>query len=242
LLDKSSLRDLLSKKELSAKDKLLLCLAADPVSPRQTKDIRELAVSVGLRSAKTWNVSSYLSKATSFAVRTNEGWELTADGMNYVFQIAGPLLPSVTPLVLSALRKQIISISDNNTKSFVEESIKCFELSLYRSAIVFSWVGAIAVLQSFVHGNHLLAFNTEALRRDLKWRKALTPDDIGRMKEYDFLQVLHAISVLGKNVKDELEVCLKLRNGCGHPNSLVVGEHKASAHIETLMQNVFSRF
>jgi hypothetical protein len=62
------------------------------------------------------------------------------------------------------------------------------------------------------------------------------------MKEYDFLQVLAAISVIGKSVKDELEVCLKLRNGCGHPNSLLVGEHKASAHIETLIQNVFARY
>ncbi|MNR54217.1 hypothetical protein D3C85_1743630 [compost metagenome] len=62
------------------------------------------------------------------------------------------------------------------------------------------------------------------------------------MKEFDFLQILPAIGVLGKNVKDELEVCLKLRNGCGHPNSLVVGEHKASAHVETLIQNVFAKF
>jgi len=47
---------------------------------------------------------------------------------------------------------------------------------------------------------------------------------------------------MGKNVKTELEGCLKLRNGCGHPNSLVVGENKVSAHIETLMQNVFAKF
>jgi hypothetical protein len=62
------------------------------------------------------------------------------------------------------------------------------------------------------------------------------------MKEFEFLQVLVGISVLGKNVKEELEVCLKLRNGCGHPNSLVVGEHKTSAHLETLIQNVYTCF
>ena len=62
------------------------------------------------------------------------------------------------------------------------------------------------------------------------------------MKEHEFLQVLAAISVLGKNVKDELEGCLKLRNGCGHPNTLTVGESKAAAHVETLIQNVFAKF
>jgi hypothetical protein len=80
------------------------------------------------------------------------------------------------------------------------------------------------------------------LRRDTKWRAAKTVDDLSRMKEFDFLQVISSISIIGKNVKDELEVCLRLRNGCGHPNSLVVGEHKASAHIETLMQNVYQKF
>jgi hypothetical protein len=62
------------------------------------------------------------------------------------------------------------------------------------------------------------------------------------MKEHEFLQILNAISAIGKSVKDELEGCLKLRNGCGHPNSLQIGEARVSAHIETLMLNVFSVF
>jgi hypothetical protein len=62
------------------------------------------------------------------------------------------------------------------------------------------------------------------------------------MKEAEFLDVLVALSILGKNVKQELENCLKLRNGCGHPNSLRIGEARVSAHIEILILNVFSRF
>jgi len=37
------------------------------------------------------------------------------------------------------------------------------------------------------------------------------------MKEYDFLQILEAVSGISKDVKVELEACLKLRNSCGHP-------------------------
>jgi hypothetical protein len=62
------------------------------------------------------------------------------------------------------------------------------------------------------------------------------------MKEFDFLQVLEAVSVIGKSVKGELEACLKLRNGCGHPNSLQVSESKVAAHTETLMLNVLAIF
>jgi hypothetical protein len=40
------------------------------------------------------------------------------------------------------------------------------------------------------------------------------------MGEHDFLDVLAALSIIGKNVKDELQKALKLRNGCGHPTAL----------------------
>lgn len=242
LLDSSALRDLLSKRGFSLRDKLLLCLATDPDRAMPVKEVRDLAVSAGLRSAKTSDLSTPLSRAKTLVARTAVGWELTSDGKAHVAELAGPFLPSVTPLVLSSLRNHLSLLHDKDTKSFIEEAIKCFESKLYRSSIVFTWIGAVSVMHKHVHGNFLSAFNSEALRRDPKWRAAKTVDDIARLKEFDFLQVIHSISLIGKNVKDELEVCLKLRNGCGHPNSLQVGEHKASAHIETLIQNVFAKF
>lgn len=242
MFDKDALKELLARSDVSIRDKVLICLAADPVEPRAVGDIRAVAIDSGLRAIQKWNVSDYLSKARSLAIRTPRGWELTGAGKAHIAAVAGPLLPSVTALVVSGLRKQLPSISNPDTKNFVAEAIGCLEAKLYRAAIVTSWVGAVAVLYDAVVAAHLTAFNAEALRRDPKWRSAKIADDLTRMKEYDFLQVASAIGVIGKNVKDELEVCLKLRNGCGHPNSLVVGEHKASAHVETLIQNVFAKF
>lgn len=116
--------------------------------------------------------------------------------------------------------------------------------SLYRKrrAVVLSWTGAVAVLQDAVIASHLSDFNAEAVRRDAKWRAAKTADDLGRMKESEFLNVLSAISVIGKNVKQELEKCLDLRNAAGHPNSLRFGENRVAAHLEILILNVFSVF
>ncbi|PLZ02053.1 hypothetical protein CY652_13075 [Burkholderia sp. WAC0059] len=145
-------------------------------------------------------------------------------------------------MVANGLRKQLATITNETTRTFVEESIKALEARLYRSAIVLSWVGAVSVLYDHVLSTCLNNFNAEAVRREAKWKAAKTQDDLARMKEFDFLQVLAALSVIGKSVKEELEVCLKLRNGCGHPNSLVVGEQRASAHIEMLIQNVFAKF
>jgi len=242
LFDRDTLKELLARADLSNRDKVLICLAADPLRSRQLEEVRSLAIEAGLRAIAKWNVSNYLSKAKTLAVRTSNGWELTGPGKTHVASAAGPLLPSVSALMVSALRKQLSSISSADTQQFVAEAVRCLEAKLNRAAIVTSWVGAVAVLYDTVVASHLTSFNAEAAKRDPKWRAAKSADDLGRMKEFDFLQVLPAIGVLGKNVKDELEVCLKLRNGCGHPNSLVVGEHKASAHVETLIQNVFAKF
>jgi hypothetical protein len=146
------------------------------------------------------------------------------------------------PATLSALRQALSRIASQQSRDFIEEAIGCAEAKFYRAAIVLTWVGAIQVLQEHVVAKHLAAFNAEASRRDPKWRTAKTTDDLSRMKEYDFLQILEAISLIGKSVKAELEGCLKLRNGCGHPSSLQVSENRTAAYIETLVLNVFSVF
>jgi hypothetical protein len=53
---------------------------------------------------------------------------------------------------------------------------------------------------------------------------------------------LAAISVLGKNVKEQLQGCLDLRNAAGHPNSLEFGGPSVMHHIDLLIRNVFKKF
>jgi hypothetical protein len=62
------------------------------------------------------------------------------------------------------------------------------------------------------------------------------------MNEEKFLERCAAIGIIGKNQKDELLKGLKLRNGCGHPNSLKVGPNAVANHIEILLLNVFEPF
>jgi hypothetical protein len=242
MIEESQLKNLLSKEEYTKLDKVLICLATDADLPKQVKDIRHLAVSSGLRPAGKWNLSKILSNASSLAVRISSGWVLTLDGKKMVLELVGPFGASPVPMIASTLRKHLPNLTKPDTKKFIEEAVECFESRKYRAAVVLSWVGAVSLLQEHVVVNCLPAFNTEALKRDTKWRSAKTTDDLGRMTEADFLNVLVAISVIGKNVKQELEGCLKLRNGCGHPNSLQIGESRVSSHIEILLLNVFLKF
>lgn len=242
MLEQNSLKDLLHQSELSNSERLLLCLGIQEGASKTVAEITAIAKSAGLTKVKNWNISSYLSKSKGLAIRTESGWELTSDGKKRVATLAGSFVATPIQRVAATLRSHLSKIKNTDTAAFLDEAIRCYEAKLYRAAVVLSWVGAISALYDHVITHKLAEFNAEASRREATWRAAKKKDDLARMKEHEFLQALNAISAIGKSVKDELEGCLKLRNGCGHPNSLQIGEARVSAHIETLMLNVFSVF
>lgn len=228
-------------RNLSQADKLLLVLATfDKPCPVST--IKERAAKSGLKITDKWNPSAVLSRTKGLAINVPGGWEITDPGRQHLRNMGvGGISPAAVQ-VASDLRTHLTEIANKEVRAFVEEAVKCFEAELLRSAVVMSWIGALAVLQDVVVKHHLAAFNAEAKRVITNWKPAVNTDDLGRMKEADFLDRIAAISVIGKNVKERLKVQLDLRNSCGHPNSFSLGPHTVTSHIEILILNVFRRF
>jgi hypothetical protein len=195
-----------------------------------------------LKIPPSWNPSLVLRRSNGLAIRTPAGWEITQTGRDALRQYEGARISGAAAQVAHDLREHVALVRDTDTRSFVTEAVECFESRFYRSAAVMSWLAAVHVLHRYVHDKQLAEFNAEAKRVDAKWRPAKTTDDLGRMGEADFLDRLVAISVLAKSVKDELNTCLKLRNGCGHPNSLKIGANAVARHLEVLLLNVFTKF
>lgn len=227
-------------KDLGKIDKVLLVLATQE-HPVSVSKIRQIADAAGFRAMRKWNISATLSGSKGKAILTT-GWELTEAGRDHLRSVGVAAISSTAIQVAVDLRSKLAKITDEQTRNFIEEAIKCHEAGLYRSAIVMSWLGAVDILQKHVHQNHLDAFNAEAGRVNGKWKPAKSQDDIGKMGDVEFLDRIETLSIIGKNVKAELKKCLELRNGCGHPNSLKVSVNKSAAQIETLLQNVFERF
>jgi hypothetical protein len=206
--------------------------------------LRKRALSSGLRKAAKWNISDILRKNKGYAVHTDEGWELTPLGSQRVAELANiRLTAAVIQKTVANVRQHLGSLSSKQAKDFIEEAICCFENGQLRAAVVFSWVGAVSVMHAYVVKHALDLFNTEARRRDQKWRDARSADEFGRMREHDFLDVLETIGLIGKNTKQVLQnQCLVLRNACGHPNSLKITENSVAAHLDHLLLNVYSKF
>jgi hypothetical protein len=241
LLTTEQLKQVVHQAGVTKTDSALLCVAAAGASAASTTAVRKLAIDAGVKGAKKINFSAHLSSAEDKVFKTPNGWELTEVGRQHVAALAGKTL-STSPAAdeAKALRALLPKLKNENVRAFLTEAIVCAEQSLFRAAVVLSWAGAIALLHDVVVAKHLTAFNAEANRRDPKWKAAKNTDDLGRLKESTFLEIAETVSLLGKNVKQELEGCLKLRNGCGHPNSLKIGANRVAAHLETLALNVFT--
>ena len=228
------------QRDLTRAEKVRLVISAFD-QPAKVGDIKAKAEKVGCKMAN-WNVADILSKAKGTTIRVPIGYEVAEKGHARLQEIGVTKLGPHAAKVADDLRKYVGNIKDETTKAFVDEAVRCYEADLYRSAIVMGWLAAMSVLQREVITNHLPAFNAESKRVDLKWKSAVSADDLGKLKESEFLERLVAVSVIGKNVKAQLISALNLRNGCGHPNSLKVGANAVAGHLEVLLFNVFEKF
>ena len=242
-LSREELKPLVHRANVTVMDRLLLLLLADGAKPKLPNAIKLIAREVGLRPKTTdkWNISLSLGRSKGLAISVPGGWEVTPAGLTHLRErtLIGDVhvSPSATKL-----RLVLTKITNERTREFVEEAVVCYEAEKYRASTVLSWVGAVAVLYEHVFALSLAAFNAELLRRNAKAKQVVALDDFTELKEDLFLDILQAISVIGKSVKDELKQRLQLRNGCGHPNNLAIGQHMAAAHLESLIANVYLKF
>lgn len=224
---------------LSETDRLLIVLMFLGDGAHEVRNIREAAITLGVRQAKNWNISQKLARAKNKAINLPRGWELSDEGRQHLGAL-GISKNSVVTKQAASLRNLLPNIKSEKNRDFVAEAVSCLERGNLRAAVVLSWVGAISVLYDYVIQHKLTSFNTEWVKRlPLKNKPITCVNDLSDIKEDTFLDILHTISLIGKSVKDELKGCLKFRNGCGHPNTLVVGEVRAAAHLETLVNNVY---
>jgi hypothetical protein len=240
MIDDTKLKELLHNRGVTKRDKVLALIAAEGGKGVSAKELKARAAAAGLRAVKKWDISTTLRNGGG-ASFTDAGWELVRPGRERLEQLVGPLGGPARKAAID-LRSVAAGISSSEVLAFVTEAIACLEARLLRAAVVLSWVGAVSQLYQYVIAEELPNFNVEASRRDSRWRPAKSVDDLARMKELDFLNVLEAISVIGKSVKQTLLHSLTLRNGCGHPNSLSLGESAVAYHIEGLILNVFTKY
>lgn len=241
MLTSDELKTLLFE-ELSRSDKLLLLLTSFD-TPCGVQCIRKKAYDLGYRKISKWNISDILSRTNGRAVNTKDGWEITKRGRDRLGEIGFDLSRPRKLAVAHQLRECIARTHDSQIRSFIIEAITCFEYGLFRSAIIMSWIGAIAILRDEVRKRHIEEFN-KFIRERSKSKKDQVNFSryLDQVRDSEFVDILFGISMIDKSVQVKLKHCLDNRNQCSHPNNLCIGENTVASHLEILILNVYDHY
>lgn len=208
-------------------------------------EIKSALVAARVRNAKQANIADVMNKAGALvdvAGNTAAGhklWALTDTGETKVRVLVG--LPSEQPEIehgVEELRKVAAGIADQQVREYVEEAILCLSVGALRSAIVFTWVGAVRVLQERVWSHGSAAVTTAVQKYYAKTRISKF-DDLSNIKETTLLDVARDLGILDKSEWTILGQCLDTRNQCGHPNKYRPGVAKAKSHIDDIVGILF---
>lgn len=141
----------------------------------------------------------------------------------------------------TSLEKSFSLIQNEDEKSYLLESIKCFKAGAPRAAIILAWIAAIRNIQ-----NNCLNQDRETLNEAIKKHNPKAPqitslEDFEKIKERLILETSHTLKIYSKHEKDILVSCLGIRNKCGHPGAYMPEEHRVASFLEDLYNIVFSK-
>ncbi|WP_136519704.1 hypothetical protein [Cellulomonas telluris] len=209
-------------------------------------DIRNALVSARLPNAKSMNVAQVMADAGALVDASDldqkgrRRWHLTMTGIAAVRDRLN--LPVEVPEIahdVSQLRKHAAGIKDDIVRGFVEEAIRCLEVSALRAAIVFLWSGAVRELWSRAGAMGWQQVTAAVQKHDPRAKVLTKIEDFAAVKDATFLLAARELALLDKSEWTVLQQDLDLRNQCGHPTRFAPGSKRASAFVEDVLTIVF---
>lgn len=139
---------------------------------------------------------------------------------------------------------QLIGIvSEKNERAFLEEAMKCYQVSARRAAIILIWLVSINHLQNYIFANKLDEFNAELAKNPYKKvKKIVNKDDFSELPENKFIELSRASHVISNDVRKILDEKLGTRNSAAHPSGVMISEHKAIEFGVDLISNVILKY
>lgn len=145
--------------------------------------------------------------------------------------------------ISNTLRELLLKVTSKEQRSFLEESISCFEIKSYRASIIMSWLLVMDIFYENILKTNLTEFNS-AIQQHGKYKKihVKTKDHFSDIKESDFIELLRVSAIISNDTRKILVEKLDFRNTCAHPNGVIIKESKAIAFIEDVVENLIVKF
>jgi hypothetical protein len=124
MLETADLEDMLHLPGTDNQFRALLCLAINPVGPREVSAIRKTAIAAGWTAAKKLNLSMLLKRAKGLAILTPDGWKLTSEGRQQIAGYVKPPAQAATPApVVPADTGSVIPVGLATARKYLEKLV-----------------------------------------------------------------------------------------------------------------------
>lgn len=202
------------------------------------------------RMQKYSNTASYLSrnskrtkgKNTKF-IKVKGGYHLER---SHELELQKNLHTGPQRLETSHLLRGLLSkVQDPHKRTFLQESIDCYEIGARRAAIALCWSLTVHHLYDFVISQKITEFNNALSKNNdkrIKVNSINNIDDLTEIPEGKFIEFLRSARIITNDVRKILDAKLGIRNTAAHPSSVMISEVKATDFIIDLVNNVILKY
>lgn len=204
--------------------------------------IKTLLTRGGVKKTRNMNLTRALSDAIPLVHREGARgeWAITGTGEEFVRRIRKlPDDVGIETQPASPLLQLSNQITDESTRDYVEESIKCLTAGALRASVVFLWSAAVHSIREQIWAGHRVKDIDTAFRKHNQRAKFTKKGDFEYMNDALLVEAATELGVFHRSEKKRLLEALDLRNDCGHPVKFKPGPNKVNAFIEDLTTIIF---
>lgn len=190
--------------------------------------------------AKPANIHSLIlklhQKTPPRLLKDKQGYRLTASAREQLGKSIGARPSAV--ILSSQLSALVSRITDPIERTFLNETLICFNNKAYRAAIVMAWNLAYSHICDRIFGAHNIAFNAQRQKVFARLPELSKRTDFEDYKESQVIEICRGARIFDATVCKTLTEKLGRRNSAAHPSSAVLGGISAEEMIIDLVTNV----
>jgi hypothetical protein len=160
-------------------------------------------------------------------------------------QLAATYTPSGHRVQVTALLRNLpTKVPDLAERTFLDETLICYEHGAFRAATVLAWNLAYHHLCDYVIKHRLTDFNARWLvtfpghHKSGKKTVSTLDDFMQELKESEVIIICRDAKIITKDVHRIMDEKLGKRNSAAHPSSVSIGQLQTDALIVDLVDNV----
>jgi hypothetical protein len=138
----------------------------------------------------------------------------------------------------------LFKVKTDIESNYLLEGIQCFRIGALRAGVIFIWSAAIWKIHNLIiEKSTFKDINEEISKLDKSNKKIKTVESFQHYKDETVLHLTEKIGLFDKQEKNELiNICLGLRNKCGHPTNFKPEIHRVNSFVENIINVVYGKY